>query len=175
VPFESGAIKVYVDNFKISSFDLSKGAGFEQPCDKNFIASSNNNNMTSAIVAYKDTAIGNQIAEFGNYGLVGTVNDAFPGLKVNFNNTYKTGKILHFKAYVEAPSQYEGKQWKLETPANCTLPTWMFAFNTWVDVKIDLQANLTSANLMLNLAGDVTGVPFESGAIKVYVDNFVIK
>ena len=96
-------------------------------------------------------------------------------MKVNFNGTYGAGKALHFKAYVAAPSQYEGKQWKLETPANCTLPTWMFAFNTWVDVKIDLQANLTSANLMLNFAQGVTEVPFESGAIKVYVDNFVIK
>ena len=176
VPYTTpGTAKVYLDNFKISSFDISKGAGFEQPFDKNFIASSDNNKMTSAIVAYKDTEIGNQIAEFGNYGQVHTVKNAWPTMKVNFNGTYGAGKALHFKAYVAAPSQYEGKQWKLETPANCTLPTWMFAFNTWVDVKIDLQANLTSANLMLNFAQGVTEVPFESGAIKVYVDNFVIK
>ena len=169
-------ITIYFDNFKVYTYNIGVGAGFEQPCDKNFIASSNNTKMPCEIVAYKDTAIGNQIAEFGNYGLAGTVKDAFPELKVNFNNTYKAGKTLRFKAYVAAdPAVYEGKVWKIETKTNGTsLPTWLFAFNKWVDVEIKLTADLTSVNLMLNFASGVTGVPYQQGTAKVYVDNFVI-
>ncbi len=184
---------LYVDNLRghisekervetNAEIDFEKGVSFENDTDYFFFWNNDSyheNKQPLSRVAYKDTAVKPIKDSFGEYLLMGDATGSnYPATTIEFTKTYEAGKYLSFMMYVEADEEIAaGKMYKVEAKAagkeKHKILTGNCRFNSWVQVDIQLAADVENITVFANL-DSADGNILKDMPTTVYMDYFTI-
>ncbi len=131
------------------------------------------NKLTLTRTAYADSEIGAQGAEFGEYGLQGSVEGAtWPGFTIHYNEEQPAGKIVSFMVYVAADEAMYGDSAFYIEANGTTMYTGKFKFNRWMAVEFELTKDTENTWCFLNFDDGTGSSMFKDVPVTFYMDNF---